>query len=210
MTEQRPAPLFLADAIGLDFLNSIATPLSVPVDWITSGEDLLEWLATAGLVPREVSAEFAKNALPGELEAIAFQSRALREWFRDFVYAHKGKPLTSDAAKRLEPLNRVLARDEQFGQIVLGSAADKDGLSFQVQRRWRSADSLLAVIAQAMADVVCHDDFTHIKACEGHDCTLVFMDRTRGHIRRWCSMAVCGNRTKIQAYRDRAKQARMK
>jgi predicted RNA-binding Zn ribbon-like protein len=37
---------------------------------------------------------------------------------------------------------------------------------------------------------------------------LLFIDRTRGAARRWCSMAVCGNRAKQAAYRKRAQQAR--
>jgi predicted RNA-binding Zn ribbon-like protein len=70
-------------------------------------------------------------------------------------------------------------------------------------RRWRSAESLLIPIAQAMAELVCNEDFAHVKACEGAACTLVFLDRTHGRARRWCSMAVCGNRAKQAAHRRR-------
>jgi predicted RNA-binding Zn ribbon-like protein len=59
-----------------------------------------------------------------------------------------------------------------------------------------------------MADLVCADDFTHVKACEGPTCTLLFVDRTRGHARRWCSMAVCGNRAKQASHRERLQKAR--
>jgi predicted RNA-binding Zn ribbon-like protein len=44
-----------------------------------------------------------------------------------------------------------------------------------------------------------------MKACEGPACTLLFADHTRGHTRRWCSMALCGNRAKQAAYRHRLK-----
>lgn len=36
-------------------------------------------------------------------------------------------------------------------------------------------------------------------------CTLLFADHTRGHRRRWCSMAQCGNRAKQVAHRHRIK-----
>ena len=36
MFQQIPA-LFIADSQGLDFLNSVATPADVPVDWIDDG-----------------------------------------------------------------------------------------------------------------------------------------------------------------------------
>ena len=59
-----------------------------------------------------------------------------------------------------------------------------------------------------MADLVCDEGFTYVKACEGRDCMLLFVDRTRGHARRWCSMAVCGNLAKQAAHREGAQHAR--
>ena len=47
----RPPAFFFGGARGLDFLNSIATPVDTPVDWIDSGEGYLSWLEQAGLVP---------------------------------------------------------------------------------------------------------------------------------------------------------------
>jgi predicted RNA-binding Zn ribbon-like protein len=206
--EARPAAFMIADARALDFLNSLATPIDRPVDWIASGQDLLAWLESAGLIPSAVRADFEKSALPGELDAVAAQARALREWFRGFVQKHKGKPLRQDALKELEPLNMVLARDEAFGKVVaLDRTQRGNGSQFgwRFERRWRSPDSLLLPIASAMADLVCGQDFTHVKACEGFPCTLLFLDRTRGHARRWCSMAVCGNRAKQAAHRERSR-----
>ncbi|HZB89854.1 MAG TPA: ABATE domain-containing protein [Stellaceae bacterium] len=220
MTATRPPPLFIADNVGLDFLNSIAVPVDTKVEWLASGEDLLAWLKQAGLVPDAVLDAFRKNAVPGALDAVAAQARALRDWFKPFVYKHMGKPLAPAALRQLEPLNQLLARDEEFGQIVpRGRGRDQDrdgghkkrgrsGLAWRPQRRWHSPESLLLPIARALADLVCAEDFTHVKACEGPPCTLLFVDRTRGHVRRWCSMAVCGNRAKQAAHRVRARRAR--
>jgi predicted RNA-binding Zn ribbon-like protein len=47
-------------------------------------------------------------------------------------------------------------------------------------------------------------DFTHVKGCEWHTCTLLFVDTTGKRIRRWCSMAICGNRAKQAAHRERS------
>jgi predicted RNA-binding Zn ribbon-like protein len=212
MTAERPPAIFIADSVGLDFLNSIAHPGGKAVDWLAHGEDLLAWLDRAGLIPPQIAAGFARGAVPGELDAVAAQARALREWFRGFVVAHKGRALREDALQQLAPLNQVLARDEAFGQIA-GRAEGRDqpsasGLVWQTQRRWRSPDALLLPIAHAMADVVCSDDFSRVKTCGGHGCTLMFMDRTRGNARRWCSMAVCGNRMKQAAHRTRVHPGR--
>lgn len=201
----RPAPMFLADALGLDFLNSVARPVETRVEWITSGADLLDWLEQSKLVPADVLKSVRDSAGPGELDAIATQARNLREWFRTFVIKHKGQPMTAAALRELEPLNKLLARDEGYGQIVPIDDEDVSGLKLAELRRWRSPETLLLPLAKAMADLVCKEDFTYVKACEGHACTLMFLDKTRGHARRWCSMAICGNRAKQAAHRTRSR-----
>lgn len=200
MDQQLPPPMFLADAPGLDFLNSVATPVDTPVEWLSSGKDFLAWLSAAKLAPASVLEEFARSAGPGELDAIAAQARGLREWFRGFVVRHKGLPLPDSVVSELEPLNRLLARDEAFVQII---ASEASGVARKKERRWRTPESLLLPLAEAMANVVCDDNFTYVKACEGPACTMLFLDRTKGHARRWCSMAVCGNRAKQAAHRSR-------
>jgi predicted RNA-binding Zn ribbon-like protein len=220
MVASLPPPIFVADSVGLDFLNSISVPVDTQVEWIGSGDDLVGWLQAAGLVPPEVLAALRKTALPGEFDTIASQARKLREWFRGFVHSHMGKPLKPKSLQELEPLNRILIRDEEFGQITARGTSrrrkskrdahgDKpfSGLVWSQQRRWRSPDALLLPIARAMADLVCEDDFTQVKVCEGPTCTLLFMDRSQ-HARRWCSMSICGNRAKQAAHRKRVHQRR--
>jgi hypothetical protein len=182
--------------------------------------DLLAWIKQARLVPDDVLNALRKNALPGELDAIAARARSLRDWFKLFVYKHMGRSIEPHALRQLELLNQLLARDEEFGQIVVrdrrygqehGHGQDErgvSGLSWRQQRRWQSPESLLHPLARSLADLVCTEDFTNVKACEGPECTLLFIDRTRGHARRWCSMAVCGNRAKQAAHRKRAQKAR--
>jgi predicted RNA-binding Zn ribbon-like protein len=220
MADQRPAPSFVADCPGLDFLNTVATPIDTPVEWIGSGEELVAWLLQAGLAPPPVIADLRKRSAPAEFDNVAAQARKLREWFRAFVKAHKGKPLKPKVLHELAPLNRVLMRDEEFGQVAVRGIRQTNswpadpgrsaisGLVWYPQRRWRSPDALLFPIAKAMAQVVCEEDFQHIKACEGQRCTLLFLDRTRGHARRWCSMSICGNRAKQAAHRLRTLRAR--
>lgn len=205
MSQQAPA-MFLADSAGLDFLNSLATPVDVPIDWIDDGEGLLAWLEQSGLVSAEVLGAMRERAMPGELDRLAAQARSLREWFRVFVQERKGRRLASADLKELEPLNLLLARDEGFGKIVAHEHEAGGALGFERSRRWTSPESLLLPIGEILAKLVCEEDFTHVKACEGPTCTLMFADHTRGHARRWCSMAACGNRAKQAAHRNRVKE----
>ena len=206
--DPRPSAIFVGDAAGLDFLNSVATPVDIPVDWIADGEGLLSWLEQARLAPGDVLQAIRAKVLPGELDGVADQARRLREWFRAFVHRHKGSRLALEDVHELEPLNRLLQHDERFSQIVLRPDTGSASLALEEMRPWRSPESLLLPIGLALASLVVTEDFANVKACEGPACTLLFADHTRGRARRWCSMAICGNRAKQAAHRQRVKVRR--
>ena len=202
--DRRSPAIFIADSTGLDFLNSLATPTDTAIDWIEDGEGLIAWLSQAGLVPADALSGIKSQALPGELDGVAEQARALREWFRGFVQAHMGRS-TRKALRELEPLNRLLARDETFKQLVPHRHGGSHAMELHTTRRWRSPESLLLPIGEAMARFVCEENFNDVKACQSRSCTLLFADHTRRRTRRWCSMALCGNRAKQAAHRARLK-----
>jgi len=201
----RAPAMFIADSLGLDFLNSVATPIDTPVDWLGDGDGLIDWLAQAKLVPAQELEALKAQAKPGELDRVAGQARDLREWFRGFVREHAGRPLTAKALHELGPLNGILEREDAFQQIVTRRGALGDGLALQRMRRWRSPEALLLPVGEALAKFVCEEDFSDVKACEGHNCTMLFADHTRRRARRWCTMAICGNRAKQAAHRSRLK-----
>lgn len=207
---QRVPAFFIADSLGLDFLNSVATPADVPIDWIDDGEGLLAWLAQSQLVPTEVLGTMRVRAMPGELDRLTAQARNLREWFRSFVRERKGRPLDITDLSELAPLNLLLARDEGFWKIAAHKHETALPFIFEHSRRWTTPESLLLPIGEILAKLVCEEDFSYVKTCEGPNCTLMFVDHTRGHVRRWCSMSVCGNRAKQAAHRDRAKKESQK
>lgn len=205
--QQAPA-LFIADAPALDFLNSLATPIDVPVEWLDDGEGLLSWLGQAQLVPAAVLKQMRSQFSAGELDKVAEQARTLREWFRGFVEKHRGRPLTRGDLRKLERLNRLLERDEAFSQIAPVSSKEGNEFELRAMRRWGAPEMLLLPIAETLARFVCAEDFSYVKACEGPSCTLLFADQTRGRARRWCSMAICGNRAKQAAHRERLRSNR--
>jgi predicted RNA-binding Zn ribbon-like protein len=204
MSVDLPSPFLVADSKGLDFLNSIGTLVDEPVDWLHSGEGFLRWLREAELAPPAVLDNMARTVSRRTLDQLAGDARDLREWFRGFVHAHKGSDVALRSSKDLEPLNNILARDESFVRVAV-----EDGQPIWIEdRHWRAPDNLLQPIAREIARVICGEDFSLIRACEGHHCTLMFIDRTKSHRRRWCSMAVCGNRAKQSAHRERSTAAR--
>lgn len=195
-TPPRPAPPFVGEHAALDFLNSRAAPWGSTIEWIASGADLVAWLEQARLLPPAVARAMAERS-GRELDRVAEDARGLREWFRGFVRAHAGRPLDPKVTGELRSLNRLLARDEGYRQL-------EPGPRWRRERRWRTADTLLQPLADAMGDLVCEADFRLVRRCEGPECTIWFLDTSKGHRRRWCSMAVCGNRVKAAAHRRRA------
>jgi predicted RNA-binding Zn ribbon-like protein len=207
MSPSSPA-IFIADSVALNFLNSIATPVNTEIDWIGDGEGLLTWLEQAQLVPVEALEAIRKHAKPGELDRVAVQARNLREWFRTLLQENMGKPLKAAVLTNLDPLNRLLAKDDAFGQLVAHKRGKTTVLELQRTRHWRSPESLLLPIAEALASTLTEENLSDVKACEGAACTLMFVDRTRARSRRWCSMEICGNRAKQLAHRHRLKELR--
>jgi len=211
MTEPRPAPFRIGDDLALDFLNTTAAPWGRQIEWLADGGDLVAWLEGSGAVPANLAAHTCAHFGSGALDAAASQARELREWFRRFVREHAGKPLGRGALHDLAPLNQLLAQGNAYRRIEIavagegrgGDGARRQALRWQAERRWDSPQSLLLPIAEAMGDLVCQKDFTLVRKCEGPACTLWFLDVSKGHGRRWCSMAMCGNRAKVAAHRDR-------
>ncbi|WP_020474726.1 CGNR zinc finger domain-containing protein [Zavarzinella formosa] len=198
---ERPPAIFVGEHLALDFLNSIASPKDVPVEWLRDGRDLIDWLEQAKVIETVVAARFRASKNRRQLEDVAAKTRAFRDWLRGFVTRHMGKTITPAAAKALAPLNDLLAGDTSYPVVEAGDG--DHALRLRRLRRWESPDELLHPVAEAAADLICNEDFRLIRACEGSPCTLLFLDRTKAHGRRWCSMAVCGNRAKVAAHRAR-------
>jgi predicted RNA-binding Zn ribbon-like protein len=72
-------------------------------------------------------------------------------------------------------------------------------------------ESVAAALARlvAIAFLASFDGrFEHLKLCAAEDCRAVFYDRSKNHSGKWCSMAECGNRAKVRAWRERKKAGR--
>jgi len=174
--------LALADEPILDLLNTVALVEGQPSDALQSDNDVLAWLKQFGF-----AAPSATHLKPG---ALLTATRQLREMLRLLIKRRA-------AGKQIQPeaFNAFLAKSPSH--LVL----ERNGL-----RRiypTRSAEQLLAPLAEAAAELLAKADFTLVRGCESEDCILWFYDRTKSHQRRWCSMATCGNRHKVAAFRQR-------
>jgi len=185
------APLFVADDVALDFLNTEYGPPEDRHECLTSDQQVLEWLTRGGLI---AEVEAPPSGRRGALLTAALE---LRAGARKLVERRK-----AGSAADTSELNRVLALGNVYQELVW-----KKGQPPRIQqhRREGGPEGALVPLAEAIARLLVEGDFELVRKCESTDCTLWFYDRTKSHHRRWCSMATCGNRAKVAAFRARQK-----
>jgi predicted RNA-binding Zn ribbon-like protein len=183
---------YFTDAIGghaaLDLLNTVSIVNGARSDSLQTDADVMKWLQEN---LKALSLDKAKIKVPH----LAETARQLRETIRELLTARSdGKPVHPQL------LNMFLQNGMSHTQLVrLG--AGKYGL--KRIHKVTSAEQLLAPVAEAAAELLTMENPNLIRKCESPDCVLWFYDRTKGHKRRWCSMAVCGNRHKVSKFRAR-------
>jgi predicted RNA-binding Zn ribbon-like protein len=183
-------PLFVADDVALDFLNTEYGPPEDRHECLASDQQVLEWLARAGLTA-------GVDDATGRRGAVLAAALELRATARKLVERRKTGS-TGDVSE----LNRVLALGNVYQELVW-----KKGQLPKIHqhRREGGLEAVLVPLAEAIARLLAEGDFELVRKCESTDCTLWFYDRTKSHHRRWCSMATCGNRAKVAAFRARQK-----
>ena len=122
-------------------------------------------------------------------EAEADRAVALRESLRALVLANNGVRLDDKSVAALNAsAKRISPELDPSGRLSL--VADGDAL-----------DAVVAVALGAMLD----GTWGRLKACR--NCRWSFYDYSPNRSATWCSMQLCGNRTKTRAYRRRRSAA---
>ncbi len=170
---------------------------------IHSWGDLIDFLLEAGVIGP------ARTGLLKDLEASAPEATAaalalalrLRSAIREALAARIGSaPLPHES---IAPINAVLRLTEGYDQLVQGDADDGKWRLDYVVRQQR-VEWLLAAIARSAAELLAEGPRAPIRKCAGPACALYFYDTSRTGRRRWCSMAICGNRNKVAAFARRS------
>jgi predicted RNA-binding Zn ribbon-like protein len=101
----------------------------------------------------------------------------------------------------IEPINTILRVTEGHDELVWSLS----GWRLQFLAKDEGLEWLLAAIARSGAELLVEEDKESLRECSNPNCRLLFYDDSRTHRRRWCSMALCGNRNKVAAFADRQK-----
>ena len=73
-------PTRIGDHVALDFLNSVLAPSGEVFDFLNNGATLARWAIGSGVVPDTVAMS-SQGIAPRQLDRLAAEARALREWF---------------------------------------------------------------------------------------------------------------------------------
>ena len=123
----------------------------------------------------------------------------LREALRDVCAAnHDLQAPPQTAVEDLE----AAARD-----AVLTIARDPDA-GWRLQPRVAGLDGALGWLVAIMYDAMTDHQWWRMKVCHNDACRWAFWDGSPNRAGRWCAMAICGNRAKINAYRGRGRRER--
>jgi hypothetical protein len=115
---------------------------------------------------------------------------------RELAAAHDVR----DRIRALALANNGIATDVELEAELVVRIDDANAVLAPAQRDVPGALAELAgIVYTARAD----GTWSRLKACRADTCRWLFYDRSRNRSAVWCSMAVCGNRTKTRAYRAR-------
>jgi predicted RNA-binding Zn ribbon-like protein len=191
-------PLLLGSHRAIDFLNTWRQPDGEVVETIGDGAAFGDWLVAVGLVPQDEISRLARRAGSRAMDEAAAEARRFREWSREWLARWRRSP-TGRFTKEIEELNRILAREDRNRQVI----SRRDGLTLSEVANFETPAALVSLPAADIAALITQEDAALVRDCAGDHCTLWFLDQTKAHSRRFCSAAVCGNRAKVAAFRER-------
>lgn len=209
-----PLPFkFVGGSLPLDFINT--------VDWreppgdrfpgadallrerIGGWDDLLRWGRESGVLDDAGAGVLADYAGRHPYLAREAWERALA--LRAAVRA----VITAAAADQPPPawsadiFESALAHALQHRRIALTGAPPR--WSWDVHDA--PLDRIRWEIAWSSAELLTSPELPAVRTCMGEDCGWMYVDRSRNHRRRWCEMAICGNRAKARRHYARRKNA---
>jgi predicted RNA-binding Zn ribbon-like protein len=190
-------------ALCLDFANTVSWRWSEkPVEHLPMYGELIRFAQQSRLLSEDEAQRLRREAARRpEAAARAWRKAvALRDaLYRTFAGLANGKaPLTADLATLNESLPGAMAR--------LQVATGDNGFGWEWGGDPQALDRLLWPVARDAAVFLTSADLSRLRTCGNPRCRWVFHDGTKSATRRWCSMAICGNRAKLQRYRRRRRR----
>ena len=182
---------FNGNHLAVDFINTVNARPAFTRDDLVSADDVFEWASAAGLPTNGHSVNPQHDQR--EFEEIIE--------LRENIYRVLG-PMAAGDEPDAESLRSLSGRaasaiaSAQWAQVGSG-----------LEPRWSgcSLDSIGHRLADEAMSLLRGPAIARLGACAG--CGWLFIDTSRAHARRWCSMNACGVRDKMRRYHRRQADA---
>jgi predicted RNA-binding Zn ribbon-like protein len=198
MPNSASSPPLLGGRLSVDFVN--ACPPNLELSW----ERLVHFLNSTNIVsaPRGTQLLSLPQSDPQAAEALLLKARRLGSTLRRVFTAMLRKQRM--AGEWMEPINEILRITEGHDEVL-----DQGGIwKIEFVAREGGLAWLLAAVARSGAEIIAEGARARLRICANAPCGLFFYDESRTRRRRWCSMAVCGNRSKVAAFARKHRSAR--
>jgi predicted RNA-binding Zn ribbon-like protein len=188
--------LFVGNHPALDFVNTQLRANGQPLDLLTTYSDLVTWMVQARLAGKDEEKTLRRLAGEAKSAQTLERARVFRNALREMVERiASGKSVPEEA---IRSINEMLRYRMGYPQLTRRKGTIERGFQAHSEENW-----LPGLLAEAATDLVCTCDLSLIKKCQNPDCVIFFYDTTKNHARRWCSMSLCGNRSKVAAHYHR-------
>ena len=201
MSHARDAEIhhLIGGALCLDFANTLYGHGDAPIhEYLRDYIDLALWSRHAGILEEQKAQLLIQEAGKNEAvaEAVFQQAIALRETiFRLFADVAQARTLS---ANDLDQVHTAWKEALSHSNLVQTSG------SFRLDWQDETAlDGMLWRISDSAVGLLTSEAVGRVKQCSG--CDWLFVDHSRNHRRRWCSMDQCGNRSKMRRRYQREK-----
>ncbi len=190
--------LLIGGRSAVDFANTVHAIHGSGItldDW--SG--LVAFLEQVGIISARRTGELLhmEQADPQAADLLLRKALSLRSALRQaFEAVARGERIERSL---IEPVNDLLRVTEGHDELV----AENHVWQLRFIAREERPEWLLAAIARSAAEIFAEGSAAPLRKCANAKCPLFFYDTSRTGRRRWCSMAACGNRSKVAAFAHR-------
>jgi predicted RNA-binding Zn ribbon-like protein len=192
--------VFIGGQMCLDFANTLGGLRGgVTREYLSDYDDLVAWSQQAGSITENHATSLLLEAdqHPSEAAAVLESARALREViYRIFAaVATEIQPTKAD----LTVLNAELGNAMASGRVIPVA----NGFGWEWSSDQYALDQMFGPIARSAADLLTSRELGLVRECTSATCSWLFVDHTKNHRRRWCTMTGCGNVAKVRRHRQR-------
>lgn len=193
----------LGERLCLDFTNtSDEHPSKADAEFLSSYTRLIEWSVFTQAIGAEQAEALLKSADAQPAKAAAALQTAII--VRDTLY----RVLSAAAAHRAPNAADMTAFNGLLAAAMRHMRMQPEGshFSWAYVRDDHDFEAMLWPVIWSASMVLMSGDLRHLRECAAKDCTWLFLDTSKNHSRRWCSMTQCGNRAKARSHYQRVRK----